>query len=368
MRPSRCVPRLLGVVGLARLRALMIGAGGMAGGWIRHMLPRFAERLEVVGLCDVVPKALQDGADFLGLPAQARYSNMADAFARADADFAIIVIPPAHHKAAVLQAVARKMMILSEKPIADTWEDSLAVYRAVQGADLKMAVIQNYRYTPRILTIRQVLRDGVIGRPRYIMARFSADYRQRNAWGKFRHEIAHSLLVEGSVHHFDQLRHLAGADCAWIAGREWSPGHPAFDGECLAQFVCQMTNGIMGNYEGSCLGAARQNDWHAEMYRVECEDGAVSVDRDQRVRLVRHLGGGRLRTDDVEPVRPQWDGHLHIIHHTLDWFLGGPPPETQISDNIKSAAMLFAAIDASAECRTVSVPEKLAAAGIHLPQ
>jgi len=349
---------------LAKLRALMIGAGGMAGGWIRHMLPRFGDELEVVGLCDVVPQTLQDAADFLKLPAGARYLRMEDAFAQADADFAIVVIPPAHHKAAVLLAVRRGLDVFSEKPIADTWESSVEVYRAVTAARRKMAVIQNYRYTSRIMTVKKVIADGVLGRPRYIMARFSADYRTRNSWGKFRHEIRHTLLVEGGIHHLDQLRNLSGADCEWIAGREWSPGHPSFDGECLAQYVCQMTNGVMGNYEGSCLGAAVQNSWHGEYYRVECEDGAVSVGRDQTVRLVRHTGGGRNGIEEVEQVRPQYDGHLHVIHDTLAWLQGGPAPETQLSDNIKSTAMLFAAIEASERQATVSVTGKLRDAGI----
>lgn len=349
---------------MSKLRALMIGAGGMAGAWIRHMLPRFADELEIVGLCDVVRQTLDDAADFLRLPAGARYQRMEDAFAQADADFAIVVIPPAHHKEAVLHAVRRGMHVFSEKPIADTWEASVEIYRAVAAAGRKMAVIQNYRYTPRIMTVKKVLADGVIGRPRYIMARFAADYRARNSWGKFRHEIRHSLLVEGAIHHFDQIRNLAGADCEWIAGREWSPAHPSFDGECMAQYVCQMTNGVMGNYEGSCLAASVQNSWHQEYYRVECEDGAVSVGRDQVVRLVRHTGGGRLRSEEVEQVRPQYDGHLHVIHDTLAWFEGGPAPETQLADNIKSTAMLFAAIDASARCEAVSVTGKLRDAGI----
>lgn len=347
-----------------KLRALMIGAGGMAGAWLRDMLPRFAARMEVVGLCDVVPGTLATAADSLGLPPQARFDSIEAAFERTEADFAIVVIPPAFHKAAVLQAVRRGMAILSEKPIADTWEDCVEIHHAVTAARLKMVVMQNYRYTPRILTVKRVLDEGVIGRPRYVMARFAADYRRRGAWGAFRHVIRHSLLVEGSVHHFDQMRHLVGADCQWIAGREWSPDHSAFDGECLAQYVCQLDNGVMGNYEGSCLAASVQNSWHGEDYRVECEDGAVSVGADQRVRLVRHTGGGRLRTDELEPVRPEWEGHLHVIHAALEWFSGGPVPATHLGDNIRSAAMLFAAIDASAGQRTVSVPEKLAGAGI----
>ena len=34
-------------------RCLMIGAGGMAGAWLRGFFPNFAERMQVVGLVDV---------------------------------------------------------------------------------------------------------------------------------------------------------------------------------------------------------------------------------------------------------------------------------------------------------------------------
>jgi predicted dehydrogenase len=349
---------------LARLRALMLGAGGMGGSWIRHLLPRFSDEVEVVALCEAVPQTLHDVADALRLPRSARFLRLEDAFAGTDADFAIVAIPPAHHREAVLHAVARRMHVLSEKPVADSWEAAVEVWRAVTGAGLKMSVVQNHRYTPRIMTLKKVLADGLVGRPRYAVARFAADYRERNAWGRFRHEMRHSLLVEGSSHHFDQLRNICGADCAFIAGREWSPGHPSFDGECLAQYVCEMRNGMMCSYEGSCLAAGRQNAWHQEHYRVECEDGAVSVGADQVVRVVRHTGEGRVRTDEVAPVRPEYEGHLRIIHDTLAWFHGGPAPETQLADNIRSAAMLFAAIEASEGRQTVDVRARLREAGI----
>lgn len=352
------------MLAVAKQRALMIGAGGMAGAWIRRMLPRFSDRVRIVALCDVVPETLHGAADFLGLPGTARFGAMQEAFAQTDADLAIVVIPPAHHREAVLGAVRRGMNVLGEKPIADTWEAAVDVYQAVRAAGVKMAVIQNYRYTPRILTLQRVIREGGIGTPRYVMARFGADYRVRGSWGaEFRHRIRHSLLVEGGIHHFDQIRNLAGADCAWIAGREWNPGHPSFDGECIAQYVCGMTNGVGGSYEGSCLAAGVQNGWHQEDYRVEGEDGAVSVGRDQVVRLVRHTGGGRLRSDEVQPVRPEYEGHEHIIDKTLQWFAGGRPPETQLADNIRSNAMLFAAIEASETGQTVDVEAKLRAAG-----
>lgn len=344
-------------------RCLMIGAGGMAGGWIRSFYPRFRERAEIVGLVDVREEPLQSAGDFLGLPTNRRFQGMAEAFAQVEADYCTIVIPPAFHRDAVMHAVARGLPILSEKPIADTWEACLEIYRAVMGAGLPMQVVQNYRYTPRIQAIQQAVREGRIGNVRYIVSRFAADYRQRNAWGAFRHEIPHSLLVEGSVHHFDQIRYLSGADCETIAGWEWRPEQPSFDGECCGLYVMRMTNDVRAQYEGNCLEAGWQNSWHEEYYRLEGENGALTVDRDNVVRLLVHSSTQGLRIEELAPVRREYEGHAAIIDQFLTWLEGGPAPETRLEDNIKSAAMLFGAIEASQTNQTVNVAAKVAAIG-----
>jgi predicted dehydrogenase len=336
----------------------MIGAGGMAGAWIRRFFPAFGERMEIVGLVDVREEALNSSGDFLELPANRRFGAMEEAFRSVEADFCTIVIPPAVHKDAVMLAVERRLPILSEKPISDTWEACVEIYRAVTGAGLRMQVVQNYRYTPRILTLKRVLESGDLGRTNYLVGRFAADYRRRDAWGAFRHVIPHSLLVEGSVHHFDQFRNLAAAECASIAGWEWNPGHPSFDGECCGMFVARMANGVFGQYEGNGLEAGTQNNWHQEFYRAECENGAAVVDRDGVVRVYRHTPGQGIRVDEIAPVRPKFDGHQWIVNEFLDWLDGGPEPATVLRDNIKSAAMLFGAIEASATGQVIDVAAK----------
>jgi predicted dehydrogenase len=348
-------------------RCLMLGAGGMARNWLGRFLPPFADRLAIDGLVEIVPETLQRAADALGLPAHARFVDMEAAFRALDAgavaaDCCIIVLPPRFHRAAVEAAAARGLAILSEKPIADSWEDAVAIRRAVAAAGVKMQVVQNYRYTSRIQALKGVLDSGRLGRLHYLVARFAADYRVRMAWGaEFRHEMRHPLLIEGAIHHFDQLRHLSGADCARIFGWEWLPaaGRASFKGECLAQYVLRMTDDTRAGYEGSGLAGGWQNTWHHEYYRAECEGGAVVVDRDDIVRIEEWTPGRGLRVEEVPPAALPWEGHQAIVAQFLDWLDGGPTPATVLADNIKSNAMLFAAIEASAEERVVDVAAKL---------
>ncbi|OGG43703.1 MAG: hypothetical protein A3F84_27315 [Candidatus Handelsmanbacteria bacterium RIFCSPLOWO2_12_FULL_64_10] len=345
---------------MTKRRCLMIGAGGMAGAWIRRFYPNFRDRAEIVGLVDIKPDILKDAGDFLNLPPSRRFTDLRAAFQAVDADYCTIVIPPAAHRDAVTLAVERKMDIFSEKPIADTWDACVDIYRAVKRAGLRMLVIQNYRYTPRMLTMREVLRSGRLGRINYLMGRFAADYRKYGAWGAFRHEIPHSLLVEGAVHHFDMLRNLSGADCKTVAGWEWNPAWSSFKGECNNLYVLTMSNGVRACYEGSGTGAGVQNSWHKEYYRAECEGGAVAVGRDDVVRVYEHRAGQGMRIEEVPSVRPAHEGHNHLIHEWLNWLDGGPPPDTVLDDNLKSVATVFGAIEASRTNSVVDVEKMVA--------
>jgi predicted dehydrogenase len=340
-------------------RALFLGAGGMAVNWITQFLPNFADRLVVEGLVDVSEAALATCGDLLGLPLERRFTDMSTAFSAVEVDLCIVVLPPAVHKEAVMLAVEHRLPILSEKPIADTWESCVDIWSAVRRAGIKMQVIQNFRYGIPLLTLREVLRRGDLGRINHIFVRFAADYREYAAWGlrgaDFRHKIPHALLVEGAIHHFDIMRSLSGADCRFIGGWEWNPPWSHSKGEFCNLFVMTMTNGVRACYEGSGTGAGEQNSWRDEYFRVECEDGAVAVGQDHVVRVHRFKRGGSLTTSEVLPLAPKYPGHNWLINEFLEWLDGGPTPVTVIDDNIKTAAMMFAAIEASRTNQTIDV-------------
>lgn len=341
-------------------RALMIGAGNFATRWMTAFLPAFRDRLDIVGLVDRDPIALARGAANLGLDADATFTNMATGFASVDADCCLITVTPAAHEEAVMLAIEHGMAILSEKPISDTWDACLRIRDAVVAANARMQVIQNYRYTPPLQTMARILKEGTLGRPNTVIARFADDYREPNSWGApFRHQIPHALLVEGAVHHFDSIRLLTAANCERIAGWEWNPPWSTSQGAFCATYAMQMSNEVYASYEGNGVEAGRQYGWHHEAYRVECEHGAIAVDHDRTVRIYRHTAGSGLRIDELPPVKLAFTGHQWLINEFLDWLDGGPTPETELQDNLQSVAMVFAAIQASQTDRTVRVQDMM---------
>ena len=339
-----------------RKRCLMVGAGGMATVWIDRFFPEFDRRSQIVALVDVDEKVLHARADDIGLSNEARFTDLRRAFAEVEADYCTIVTPPWVHRACVEAACRRGMAILTEKPIADSWRDVVAICRAVRRARVKCTVIQNYRYDPTMYTFRALLRQERLGRLNYIMGKFMGDYRRYGSLGTFHHKMPHALLVEGAVHHLDMLRNLAGSHCVAISGYEWNRPWSSFDGESNANYVMKMANGVIAHYEGSCSAAGKQNNWHHEYYRAECEKGQVEVDNDGVVRtVVRDNKSGRLTTQEIPLQPPRFVGHNHVIDAHLRWMGGGAKPETALDDNIHSNAAIFAAIEASRRGTSVDV-------------
>ena len=346
---------------MPKKRLLLVGAGGFANVWVNQFLPAFHDRIDVVGLVDINPDTLRRAGDRLGVPPERRFTDMEAGFAGTDADACVIVIQPMLRWEAVSLAVRHGLPVLTEKPIADSWETSLAILNLVRETGTKMAVVQNYRYARPIRTLKRVLDSGELGRTSFITCRFAADYTIETAGGAFRHQIPYAMLYEGAVHHFDQFRNLADADGESIAGFQWNPAWTTFANDTTAAFLIRMTNGVVGQFEINHLARGTQNGWHEEGYRVECEHGAATVDVDGSVRTQVHLGGNRLQVTDVEPVVGDHEDHVEVIHQFLGWLNGGPPPETNIEDNIHTAALSFAAVEAIRTNAMVDIAARTAA-------
>jgi predicted dehydrogenase len=342
-------------------RVLMIGAGGWARQcWIDEVLPHFRNSITIAGIADKSEEALKEAANILNVSPEDCFTNLAEAFAKTPADFCIICIPPAHHREAVLLAADKGMHVLSEKPIADTKEDAAAIRQAVARSGVKMAITQNYRFEIPILTFKDILQSGRLGRLDYIIARYSSDYRQPYSWGVDHvHERDNPLLIEGAIHHLDMLRNFTGSNCKSLFGTGWNPSWSSFKDNPNCLIFMEMENGVKAVYEGNSLESGEANNWFHEYYRAQCENGVVKIDQDQIVRIYQRDANGAVQVEEVAPVSTPLTGHDAILTSFLEWQDGGKPTETHLEDNIYSAAMVYSAIASFRDKSLINVTEYL---------
>jgi predicted dehydrogenase len=342
------------------LRYIQVGTGGFGAYWCRAFLPRLTElgKAVPVAAVDINPDALKNAQEYLGVPPERCYTDLSRALDENSADFLNIVVPPAFHEAVVDAALARDLHILSEKPIADTMEACCRIYRKVRAAGKKMAVTMSHRFDQDKQSLEAAIKSGDYGPLNYIVHRFTHNCRRFGSWGKFRHEMADPLLVEGSVHHFDILRALCGADAETVYAQSWNPPWGEYAGDSTAFVTIQMTNGVHCLYEGAKANATTMNGWGHDYLRAECEQGTLELDR-RKLRVLREGDRGALVAEDLPLLeRPAWI-NAWLAEMFCDWLRGGPAPPNHLGDNIQCAALLFAAVESAHTGRPLHVPSFL---------
>lgn len=337
------------------LRFIQVGTGGFGAYWCKQVMPRLLAmgKAEVAAVVDINPENLQNAVDNYGKNTDRCFTDAQAAFAQVPADFVIIVVPPAYHEQIVDLALARGMHILSEKPIADSMDACVRIYRKVTAAGVKMGVTMSHRFDQDKQTLQRLVQSGDLGRLNYVVCRFTHNCRAFGSWGKFRHQIPDPLLIEGTVHHFDIFRALAG-DAKTVFTRSWNPAWGEYAGDSTALISMEMENGIHCFYEGAKANASTMNGWGNEYFRAECEFGTAIMDR----RRVSVLRGGAWETPVEESIalleQPAWTNPW-LAEQFIDWVNGGPAMATRIDDNIQCAALLFAAIESAHAGQPVDV-------------
>ena len=346
----------------SRKRFIQVGLGGFGRHWSGAVMPRLIDEVgvaEAVAVVDLDPATFPETCQRYHLAQERCYTNLKTALDAHQADFVIIVVPPAHHEAVVDQALAHGLDILSEKPVADTMEACARIYRKVAAAGRKMAVTMSHRFDQDKQSLEAAIRSGLYGPLNYIVHRFTHNCRAFGSWGKFRHEIPDPLLIEGTIHHFDILRALSGADARTVYALTWNPPWGEYRGDSTGLITLEMTNGVRCLYEGAKANASTLNGWSNDYLRAECRDGTLELDR----RWLRVLRGGiwdrPLATDLPLIQQPVWT-NAWLAEQFVAWITGGAEPANSLRDNIQCCALLFAAIESSRTRRPVDVQPFLA--------
>ncbi|RWZ68693.1 Gfo/Idh/MocA family oxidoreductase [Labedella populi] len=265
----------------------------------------------------------------LGLEGAVVGSSVADVARRSGARAVINVTVPQAHGVVNEEAMRAGFPVLCEKPLAPTIAEAL---RQVAIADLTgelLMVSQSRRYFPHLAVFREAV--GRLGR----LAAVSADFFHEDHEPGFRERMAHPLLVDMSVHHFDQLRYVAGDEPVSVRCTSWNPPWSWFDGDAAATADFELASGARFAYAGSRCTPGLQTSFNAE-WRVYGENGAASWDGEQTVGL------------DADGTLPEAQDAPEGIAGSLAEFVGalrsGTTPQNEVRANVLSLAMVEGAI------------------------
>jgi len=334
-------------------RVVLAGCGGITRAWLNHAAKR--ADLDFVGLVDLLPDNATKIQEQFGLTHAAIGTDLAQMLADTRPDVVFDCTIPAAHKSVVLTALAHGCHVLGEKPLAESMADAREMLAAAQASGKTYAVIQNRRYLDNIVRFREVIRAGQIGP----LTTLNADFYLAPHFGGFRDAMEHVLLIDMAIHSFDQARYIADADPVSVYCHEWNPAGSWYVHGASAQCIFEMTNGLLFNYRGSWCAEALQTAWACD-WRAIGQKGTARWDGEDEVQVAAVVGseGFFHETERLDPPATpalEHTSHAGVINEFIESLKAGVLPQTVCTDNIKSLAMVHAAIESAESGRKVKI-------------
>jgi predicted dehydrogenase len=324
----------------------VVGCGAMSRAWLEAATQ--IEGLEVVGLVDIFEQAALDRRGEFKLEHAQTGVDLARMLTDLKPDVVFdCSIPEAHHANALL-AFGHGVHVLGEKPLAHTMNAALEMVNAAQASGCVHAVIQNRRFDPNIRRVRRYLESDAIG----TLTGINSDFYIAAHFGGFRDAMNHVLLLDMAIHTFDAARFITGADPISVYCHEWNPKGSWYAHGANANCIFEMTGGVIFNYRGSWCSEGFHTTWESD-WRVIGTQGSLCWDggNQPRASVVQETGAFFSKHHELElpalDPKDKTGGHAGLIRDFIDCLGSGKTPETSSSDNIKSLAMVFAAIESA---------------------
>ncbi|MCY3613294.1 MAG: Gfo/Idh/MocA family oxidoreductase [Gemmatimonadetes bacterium] len=349
-------------------RVVLVGAGVRGRIWARVIAE--APDATLAGIVDLdearARRARDDSA-----PGAAVHRDLASALADPDIDAEAVVIatPPATHHRLVSRALAHRLHVLCEKPLSEDLDEVVDLIARADAARRHLLVGMNFRYLPSSQRIRRLVRTGALGALSH--AHFTY-HRQRDGnrddLNDYVMSMAHPMLLEQSIHHFDLLRYCYGAEVESLVCDTWRPSWSTYAGDCCVSVLFRFENGVRANYLGTWTAAWNRMDFR---WRSDFEHGAL-IQREQFEDLVRvdfdrglglrgpnFKGDGEAETpvgEALGPCTPFVDDTRGLLAEFLGAVRGESDPVTTGADHLETLLLVHGCIESLSSGRWVDMP------------
>ncbi len=151
---------------MAQYRTAIIACGTIARVHARGWLGVPGQPTEIAAIADTHPDALREFGEFFGVPAEHRYADYREMLDAERPDFVDVCSWHRQHAEMVIAAAARQpKAIICQKPMAVSLGEADDMLTACERNGVRLAIAYQRPHHATWLKARELIREGVIGRP-----------------------------------------------------------------------------------------------------------------------------------------------------------------------------------------------------------
>lgn len=346
------------------MRLIQAGVGGYGSSWLYAV--RECNGFEHVALVDPNPDFLKEAGQITGLSPDKFYTSLSDAISEVRADGLIDCTPASCHYDTTTTALRAGLHVLCEKPMSDNMAAARAMVHTAEEFQRTLMVTQQYRYQDQPRFLRSMIADGTIGDIDHLVVEFQL----QALLAGWRRTMRHPLIMDMSVHHFDLMRYLLGANALRVQALTWNPSVSNTQGDMNAFIWIEFEGGVRINYTGSFASPGSDTGWNGRWDITGTRGSLVWNQKDDwgPIRLFKQganpanyqiphiftplpeVWGQPVWASSIGPV-----GHHYDLYHWNACIQADVEPETSGKDNLHTLALTFAAIKAADSGQVVEV-------------
>ena len=274
-----------------------------------------------------------------------------------DVDALVLANPPVGREPIIRLAVERNIPMLIEKPLALNLDEANELVHIAESANVSLMVGLNFRYLGVTIATLQLLAENTVGKPEF--ARFTYErWRDghRPDLNKYPLTMAHPMLWEQSIHHFDLMRYVYGQEPISVQCHTWNPSWSMYDDDTNVSAIFQFDGGMTVNYQGTWQSNSVIPGFE---WRTDCTDGMITQ-REQFGDLYYANSQDKQLTKVDLPHHERWISETTgLFNAFLAHVLDGQPLECSGRDHLMSLAMLEACIQSSRNNSTIYISDVL---------
>jgi predicted dehydrogenase len=318
------------------MKLILVGVGSFGRGWYRDIKERHAELQVAVVDQDPAARQVVDPTDRF-------YTSLVEAIEQERPDFLINVSPPQAHTQVNAIAFDHRLPVLCEKPIAEDWEQAVAIVRRATAEGIPFMIAENYRRSAVMRKARRLIEAGEIGQVRSLHC---SHHKFLYTEKPYFLQMQHPYLVDVVVHHLDLFRYLSGSEGEWVFARSYHPEGSWHTG-CLAlDLLMQMRSGAMASFNGSLATRGVETTWNGD-WRIEGALGMIAIQDDQ---LTLFRQEKAILMDEARDIEAP-----NCLDDFLQALRDQSEPKTSGRDYLKTQALVHSALQASQTGQVIQV-------------
>ena len=338
----------------------LIGCGRISP---NHLAAAQANNLNIVGLCDIDPYAMNDKALKFKLQNVKQYSDYKQMLSEQKPDLVSICTESGKHEEIALYCIEQGIHIIIEKPIALSIEGADRIIRASEEYNVKVCACHQNRFNKSVVKIREALEQNRFGKMFYGTAHIrwhrDREYYDRASW-RGTWEQDGGALMNQCIHNIDLLRWMMGNEVTEVFAYTDNLNHPYIEAEDLGLALVKFSNGSYGIIEGTTVIYPKNLEETLYLFgdKGTVKAGGHSVNIIEEWRFSDML-------DDPEEVKATYHenppnvygfGHTPLFADMIEAIKEDREPKVTAEDGKRAVELVLAIYKSAAEGRPVRLP------------